>query len=319
MSDTDLVLRHSKHLLGSGLDDRGLRRAAERGELVRVASGTFIPAGVWSQLTDAERSALRTVTALRRIDPLLIASHLSAAAIWGLPDRDGWPDAVHVIDTRRSTGNSTPALVRHALPVEPDEVATHSGIRLTNATRTAVDVALIEPFATALMTFDHGLRHDLFTRESAHLQLDRRPAARRRRSARRALELASPLAGSPAESLSRAVMIEGGVPAPVLQQPFRDARGKIGDVDFWWPEFGVIGEMDGNQKYLDPGMLGGRTPAQAVIDEKRREDRLRAVRGVRTVVRWGYRDVEESSRLVFLLAQAGVVASSPRRRPRTSS
>ena len=42
-------------------------------------------------------------------------------------------------------------------------------------------------------------------------------------------------------------------------------------------------------KLTDPAMLRGRTPAQALRDEKRREDRLRAT-GPR-VVRWGHEDL----------------------------
>ena len=38
----------------------------------------------------------------------------------------------------------------------------------------------------------------------------------------------------------------------------------------------MIGEFDGDAKYTDPEFLRGRTPEQALLDEKLREDDLRA-------------------------------------------
>jgi hypothetical protein len=54
------------------------------------------------------------------------------------------------------------------------------------------------------------------------------------------------------------------------------ASGRIYIVDFWWPQFNMIGEFDGDAKYTDPEFLRGRTPEQALLDEKLREDDLRA-------------------------------------------
>ena len=63
---------------------------------------------------------------------------------------------------------------------------------------------------------------------------------------------------------------------PQLQVTITGASGCSWTVDFWWPEFNVIGEFDGKFKYTDPEFLKGRTPAQAVYEEKLREDDLRA-------------------------------------------
>ena len=51
----------------------------------------------------------------------------------------------------------------------------------------------------------------------------------------------------------------------------------IGETDFAWPEFGAVGEADGDQKYLDAEFRGGDTAEQVFLDEKHREDRLRAL------------------------------------------
>ena len=101
-------------------------------------------------------------------------------------------------------------------------------------------------------------------------------------------------------------MNELGWPAPVLQQPFFDRRGKIGDVDFWWPESGVIGEFDGQGKYLRDVYLKGRTPGEVVVEEKNRENRLRAHPEVRGMARWEWVDVESAHRLDAKLRAAGL-------------
>nr|BFF15511.1 hypothetical protein GCM10025699_68140 [Microbacterium flavescens] len=80
----------------------------------------------------------------------------------------------------------------------------------------------------------------------------------------------------------------------------------MGIVDFWWPEFGVVGEFDGEVKYRTADMLRGRTPEQVVIDEKRREDALRSMPGVRAVVRWNWADAMRAEPLLAALRRAGV-------------
>lgn len=145
------------------------------------------------------------------------------------------------------------------------------------------------------------------------LTLDQLDEASRRRSAIRAhrrfrtvRSFVDGRSGSPGESLSRAVLHDRGWPPPILQQPFYDRSGLIGYVDFWWPQFGVIGEFDGYVKYSQGRYLRGATPADAVVAEKRREDRLRALFEVRTVVRWMWSDVTRAERLDGLLAAAGM-------------
>ena len=100
-------------------------------------------------------------------------------------------------------------------------------------------------------------------------------------------------------------MRAGGLPAPELQSRFSDAAGLIGFVDFWWPEWDVIGEFDGLGKYLREDLRNGKTPGEIVVDEKVREDRLRAATGAR-VVRWGWDTARSPQRLVSVLLRAGL-------------
>ena len=71
---------------------------------------------------------------------------------------------------------------------------------------------------------------------------------------------------------------------PRLQVPHYDSQGFIGDADFAWEGFGLVGEADGDVKYSDPRLRVGRPPERVVLDEKVREDRIRAL--PRRVARW---------------------------------
>jgi hypothetical protein len=117
--------------------------------------------------------------------------------------------------------------------------------------------------------------------------------------------------GSVAESLARVVLREIGAPDPVLQQLFT-VDGARYFVDFWFPEHGVVVEIDGRAKYSQERFLNGRTPQQVFLDEKRRQASLMTVPGVRNIVRLEWRDLWDVDALIRRLRAAGVPC---RRRP----
>lgn len=48
-----------------------------------------------------------------------------------------------------------------------------------------------------------------------------------------------------------------GISIPQLQVALAGASGLVYIVDFWWPEFDMVGEFDGSKKYTDPAFLRG--------------------------------------------------------------
>jgi hypothetical protein len=105
-------------------------------------------------------------------------------------------------------------------------------------------------------------------------------------------------------------MAQLGLPVPELQRSWR-IDGSEYDADFYFAGADAIGEADGKAKYTDPIMLAGRSPADVVYGEKRREDALR--RRVRAFARWDYAVGMSLSRLASRLAEIGVL---PSERPR---
>jgi hypothetical protein len=79
--------------------------------------------------------------------------------------------------------------------------------------------------------------------------------------------LASPLAESPMESEARLVMLDGGLPPPVLQYEVVDLNGRTWRLDFAWPESRVAAEYDGVDWHSGPeAFLRDRQRTAALLD-----------------------------------------------------
>lgn len=107
-----------------------------------------------------------------------------------------------------------------------------------------------------------------------------------------------------AESWSRFLILDAGFPTPELQAAHWDSRGLIGFSDFWWPVYGLVGEVDGIQKYVDPNMGAVLSTSQRIRREKARDNRLSAQ--VRRVVHWQWEDLARAGALVSILRAAGL-------------
>jgi hypothetical protein len=273
-------------------DDRPLRRAVRSGETARIHRGAYVSLDAWRQLDVDDRRRHQALAAAHasRSHPTL--SHQSAAMIWGIPMVEDHPKVVHVLSTPATGTRSEGGFRRHATPSPETGLIEVDGVLVTNLERTLVEFTIDNSFRSAVAALDWAFgteRRDGPARTTKEAVL--RMAAELRlvkggRKLQRAIGFADPRSGSPGESLSRAVMHERRFPVPELQTEFRDSRGLVGYVDFWWPDFNLIGEFDGRLKYMDLDLLKGRTPAEVVIAEKRREDRLRAL-GPR-VTRWDW-------------------------------
>jgi hypothetical protein len=291
----------------TGVDDRRLRAAAAGGVLTRLHRGVYVETAVWKALDRDERSRLFVAAALDAGRPDLVASHESAAALWGIPLVGAPPSVVHVATRRDAGSRSEHGFRKHAMVLPADHVATVDGFTATAPERTVVDLGLTLPFPEAVVVADWALRSGISLERLEQVLDEARPTYHRRR-AEAVLRFADARAESPGESLSRAYIRLLGLPAPELQARFSDWRGFIGAVDFYWAEANLIGEFDGRVKYTDHRMLDGRTATEVVVAEKRREDRLRA-KGP-GVVRWVWLDLATPATLGRVLAQAGLL---PRR------
>jgi len=289
-------------LIRSSAEDRSVRRSAAAGHLVRLARGCHVAREHWESADFDERFRLRIAAAraISRRDPVL--SHAAAAYVWNLPWIGPWPDLVSATDPTRSSTRSGSLVRWHNAQLAVGEVVRYHGVAVTTPTRTVVDLALSLSFAEAVAIADGALHRAATTRASLGACLLRRRDARNAPSAGRVLAFAEAGAESAGESLSRVAIAESRIDVPVLQEAFHDGDGLIGFADFWWPRLGVVGEFDGDTKYLSPEFRGGRSVERVLLDEKKRADRIQALPRVRRIVRWGWREARDPALLARRLA-----------------
>lgn len=181
---------------------------------------------------------------------------------------------------------------------------------MTPYERTIVDHARHARLESGVAACDSALHLGLTTREALLAELERVPRGARGRSmANLAIHLADGRVESPLESLSRARMFQAGLPMPTLQPLFDDADGFIGRTDFYWPQLGLVGESDGELKYEVPEGDPGREAVDALLEEKRREQRLRRHAEIDDVVRWGWGEALPPGKLHTVLAAYGLRAA----------
>jgi hypothetical protein len=296
--------------------DLRLRRQADRGVLHRLARGQYIDAAVWKTLTPDQRYALRVRGAADTRQTELVVSHQSAAVLWGLPALFGWPPEVHFLTERTGGGRSTPGIRKHATGPDSADVGMVNGRLVTTIERTVVDLAAALDLKSAVAMADRAIAVDRTGRVRALTTTarlletwDRMLPFRGSVRARAVIDFASTLSGSPNESGSRVNVALSGFPEPVLQHPFV-VEGRTVFTDFYWLDEDSVGEADGKGKYFDPVMLDGRSTAEAVYDEKRREDGVR--RQVHAFTRWDFPVGMSQSRLRTRLLQLGLPIGRPR-------
>jgi len=257
----------------------------KRGEIVPIVRGAYIERARWEALDRHERQRMKSHAVNELAVAPVVFSHSSAAALWRLPRAGVWPQKEHAVADVAAGGRSNTLLVRHHLGAAA-EVVEIDGLAVTGLARTVVDVAATHAFGEAVTAADAALRRTDFphadvprtflTHDALFAELDVLPLRAGSARARRAVEFCNGLADRPGESLSRVNMHLAHLPAPQLQVVLYGASGQRYVVDFWWPGCRLIGEFDGAFKYSDPEFMRGRTAHQVLLDEKHREDDLRA-------------------------------------------
>lgn len=294
------ILRRSR-ALEDGWADHEIRRLRMRGELCRLARGSYVSDDALRRVDDVGRHRLRIAALLPRLAADAVISHQSAAVLHNLPLWQTPLDRVHITRDRDTGGRARTSTIIYANRLH-GAVVEVDGYRVTSPARTVADLARTLPFESALVVGDAAVRDYSLTPEDLGVELDR--AARRVgvAGARRAVAAMDGASESPGESRSRAFFYAQQLPVPDLQVQIRDVFGKvIARVDFLWQEQRLIGEFDGKVKYgrlLRPG----EEPGDVVYREKLREDRLTEL-GFR-VIRWGWADLANPTALADRIRRA---------------
>ena len=218
----------------AGISDWQLRHR----DVVRSSRNTYLPAFA------GELDRVRAV--LLGAPDGAIVSHATAARLWGWEVPLVGPDPrVHITVAARARLRHRADRRIHFSDVPAPETRSRHGALVTSPSRTWADLAAVVPAAALLAVTDQMLAQRFPQDEFATLL--RRYAGRRgMAAARRAVERADALAGSPMESVLRWDVIEAGLPRPVLQHVIRLDGRFAGRVDMAWPDQRVLVEFDGD-------------------------------------------------------------------------
>lgn len=218
----------------AGVVDGALARRHRAGRVVRLGPDAWCDAAC----TDRERA---TVAAVQARVPGAVASHLTAARLWGI---DAGARCAHVTVPPATSLRSWSGFVVHRDALADHIVVGRHGLALTEPYRTALDVARSASSETAVVVADVLLWMERIEREEL---LDRLSRLARRRGvarARRALGLCRYGSASPGETRLRLALVTRGIPEPELQYPLRCAGHSL-VADLCWPAARLVVEYDG--------------------------------------------------------------------------
>lgn len=312
------ILRSRAQLLASGISERQLRTDVQAGSLIRLHRGHYVSAEQWNELWWEGQHLLR-VLAVHAASPSEgpVFTHVSAAALWGLPMYRMGERPVQVLVDGRRHSRTVAGVIRRDMRVAEDDIVEVEGIRVTSLLRTVLDVARTATFAMAVGCADAALRRvavDGYVVDAGAEQQWRSdalelaaPGLRGVRQARRVIEFADGRAQLPGESVSRVHLRTLGFSRYDLQVPVTGSTGEQYWLDFAFPRSRTFGEFDGEGKYTDPNQRIADSAHQVVMDEKRREDDVRGVTGW-GFARWGHSHIRTADDLGARLAAFGVRA-----------
>lgn len=293
-------------LLASGASSSEVRHRVERGELVRLCKGVYVPRGEVPS-GDEARHLARVRAFAYRSD--YVVSHVSAALLHGLPVGGADLSEVHV--TRTGLGGQRHESGRrvHAGLLDPRWCVTVDGMQVTTVGRTLVDLATVERLEVAVAAADAALQTKACRLDDIVAALDSVQGHPYSRRALTAILQVDGRAESPGETRTRLALNSSGmrldgalVPRTELQISVFDERERfVGRADGGYPELGVLWEYDGKGKYgalLNPGQ----SPVDAVLAEKRREERLTELGWI--VIRIDAADLRHPDRLIQRILSA---------------
>ena len=255
----------------------------------------------------AEAAYLRAARAATLTCPRASISHAAAAIAHTIPvlGRLGQP----CLTVPAGTALRTLAAVHlHRATLLDEDIVELAGYGTTRAARAVLDLARERGVPAGVVAADHALREGVVRRNDLAAEYERCARWPGRKAARITLAMADPRAESPLESLSRVRIAAAGLPAPLPQAWIYDDQDRfVGRADFYWDEFGVAGEADGDLK-LDLG-------AAAVLAGRSRHVDLGDTGMI--VVRWGWSDAlsfDATARRIARELRRGPRPGSPERR-----
>jgi very-short-patch-repair endonuclease len=247
-----------RQLLGLGFNSAEIGHRISRGRLHLAMRGVY--AVGWPRLT-RER---RWMAAVLACGDGAMLSHRSAAALWGIGnERRGRVD----VSVRRRCELRRPGLrIRSRTTLATADILEHDGIPVTSPTRTLVDLATeLSPLGIE-RAVNEADKHGLIDPEALRSALSSYEGEPGAPLLRKLLDKRTfRLSDSDLEIFFRPIAAEAGLPFPLSKQIVNGW-----EVDFYWPDLGLVVETDGLRYH--------RTASTQTRDARR--DRAHALAGM---------------------------------------
>jgi very-short-patch-repair endonuclease len=211
----------------------------------------------WGTRQVRETGLLERCTALaRRLDGAAVFTHSTAARLLNIPlPHQLESDAtIHVTVSPPLRAPRGRRVAGHQQHLGESDVRLVGGIRVSTGPRTWCDLASRMDLPHLVAAGDSLVFHDHPQCSIAELveAHESAPNARGARSRRIALEMLSPLAESPRESVLRAMILLARFPPPEVNHVVFDRRHRfLARVDLAWPEKKVAVEYEGDHHRTD--------------------------------------------------------------------
>jgi hypothetical protein len=175
-----------------------------------------------------------------------ILSHRSAAALWGFGKEH--PTYIDVSVARPSEAHITGVRCHRRPSLPSQEVDLRRGIPLTQPVRTFLDLATVTGPKTLERSINEADKLDVIDADSLRRALDDHPGQPGIRLLRHVLDKHTfRLSDDELERLFRPLAAAAGLPTPMTKHMVNKF-----EVDFFWPDLGLVVETDGWRYHRTP-------------------------------------------------------------------
>jgi hypothetical protein len=261
-------------LTAAGFSDGRIATLTRRGDLWPVRRGVYARGARASEILAIAdgRQLLELAAAAALTGPHATVSHESAAYLHSI-DLLGAPDVATLTCLPPHNWHARTGIRLHVADIPAEHRTVTARLPVTTPARTVVDLARTLSFRAGVVTADSALRRKLATKAELTAVLAGCNGWQGARRAAAVIQFADARAESPLESIARVSFADTGLPAPELQVWLGGTVEPVGRVDFYWPKYRTVAEVDGTGKYADPE----RARAQLGRDSQLRDDGFEVV------------------------------------------
>lgn len=188
----------------------------------------------------------RWIAAVLACGPGAALSHRSAAALWGFGKEH--PDYIDISVRRRSEARLSTIRCHRRPSLPTDAITKRLNIPVTQPVQTFLDLATVAGPTTVERAINEADKLDVVDADSLRRDLDYHAGEPGVRPLRRILDKHTfRLSDDELERLFRPLAAAAGLPTPLTKQIVNDF-----EVDFFWPNLGLVVETDGWRYHRTP-------------------------------------------------------------------